>query len=298
MIDRTAPCGISDLNGDYRKVKKFLFLPVILFFILMFNIQCTNRQQITFIENSKDASAGDLDCYKIETPSATYFLEKKGLGLSSLIDKEGNDWVSFNPEKGTGAGGEYRGFPNAVFKQDGSFFHPLNAATEPSTSEVITVNSDKVSIAGKSGNGTWECRWDFYMTHCTFTMTKMPDGYNYWILYEGTPGGTYDDSDWWMTSAIKEKMPITTNHEGDIAGPEWIAFGNSLIARSIFLLNHQDDDLTDRFYQMKKKMTVFGFGRKGIKSYLNTVPHSFSIGILETDNHMQIAKEINDLCLQ
>ncbi len=232
---------------------------------------------------------------KSETASATYFLEKAGLGISSLIDKDGNDWISFSPEKGTKAGGEYRGFPNAVFRQDGSFFHPLNNATDKSTSEIVSADSDKVSIAGKSGNGAWECRWDFYNSHCTFTMTKMPEGYNYWVLYEGTPGGSFEDTDWWMTSAICRKISMNNNHEGDIPDVEWIVFGDGEMNRSLFLLHHQDDKYPDRFYQMKNKMTVFGFGRKGPERYFDTVPQSFSIGLLETVDHSRIGDVLMEL---
>jgi len=33
-----------------------------------------------------DESAGDVLCFKIETPMATYYLEKVGAGLSSMLD--------------------------------------------------------------------------------------------------------------------------------------------------------------------------------------------------------------------
>jgi len=69
---------------------------------------------VRLIEDAIDESARNLPAYKIETPSATYYLEKSGAGLSSLIDRDGNDWLGFHPEPGSGAAGEYRGFPNAV----------------------------------------------------------------------------------------------------------------------------------------------------------------------------------------
>ena len=43
-----------------------------------------------------------------------------------------------------------------------------------------------------SGNGNWEGVYDFYATHVTFTITRMPADRAYWVLYEGTPGGTLD----------------------------------------------------------------------------------------------------------
>lgn len=98
--------------------------------------------QVRLVEDAVDESAGHVPCYKIETPSATYFLEKEGMGLSSMLDKDGNDWISFHKEPGSGAAGEYRGFPNAVYKQDGSFFHPRNAGTDISKSTVVRVDDE------------------------------------------------------------------------------------------------------------------------------------------------------------
>ena len=279
---------------EMQKIAKSVF---VVFLLIIISTASLIAQEIKFTENGKDESAGNLSCYIIETPTATYYLEKEGFGLSSLVDKAGNDWINFSPEKGSKAEGEYRGIPNAVFQQDGSYFHPLNSKTEKSTSEVVSADSAKVTIKGRSTKGTWECRWDFYLTHCTFTMTKMPDNYNYWVLYEGTPGGSYEDTDWWMTSAISEKMPMTTNHEGDIPDLEWIAFGDSTSDRSLILFHHEDDEFTDKFYQMRNQMTVFGFGREGIKSYHDSVPQSFSIGFLETNNHSSIGKHVNKVFL-
>jgi hypothetical protein len=243
-------------------------------------------------------SAGNLPCYKVETESATYYLEKTGLGLASMIDRDGNDWISFNPGPGTGAAGEYRGFPNAVHQQDGSFFHPKNKGTQPSTSKVVFESPDRVAIEGESENGNWACRWDFYPDHCRFTMTRMPEKFKYWVLYEGTPGGNYDDTDWYFSSASIQKQPLTRNYEADLPAPEWIAFGDPEQERILFLLHHQDDPHPDKFYQMEKQMTVFGFGRENLVKYLDNVPQSFSIGFTETTNPENISKKMELLLLR
>jgi hypothetical protein len=239
--------------------------------------------------DATDESAGGLACYRIETPAAVYYLEKDGAGLSSMLDKDGTDWIGFHPAPGSGAGGEYRGFPNAVHGQDGGFFHPKNAGTDASTTRVVCQRPERVTIEATSGNGTWQALWDFFPTHCTFTMTRMSAGFKYWVLYEGIPAGAYEDTDWWITSAVTEKKPLTEPHDGDIPGPEWIAFGDKKLKRSLFLLHHEDDAFPDRFYQMEKKMTVFGFGRQRMAKFLDTVPQRFSIGFLETDAHAEIS---------
>jgi hypothetical protein len=62
----------------------------------------------------EDAEVHGLPHFKITTPAATYWLEKTGAGLSRMEDRDGHDWLSFDPTPGSGPGGEFRGFPNAV----------------------------------------------------------------------------------------------------------------------------------------------------------------------------------------
>jgi len=235
---------------------------------------------------------GGLPAYRIETPAAVYVLEKAGAGLARMIDPDDHDWISYDHTPGSGARGEYRGFPNAVHQQAGNYFHPKNDATDVSTTKVEYEGSDRVTISAESAGGLWACRYDFFPTHCTFTMTRMPSDKRYWVLYEVTPGGNYDDTDWWMTSARSKRQPLTVPHEGDIPAPEWIAFGDEKLNRVLYLLHHEDDDHPDRFYQMDRQMTVFGFGREGLKKYLDRVPQRFTIGFLETTDYREIAKAI------
>jgi hypothetical protein len=244
-----------------------------------------------------DENAGGLACYKVVTPAATYYLEKYGAGLSSMIDKDGNNWLNFHPRPGSGAGGEWRGFPNAVFREAGNYFHARNRATDPSTMRVERVEPDHVTISAVSSNELWAGRYDFFPTHCTFTMTRMPEGHKYWVLYEGTPGGELDLTDWWMTSAVKERQPMTVNHEDSIPGPSWMVFGDAQLDRVLFMLHHEEDAYPDYFYQMNEQMTVFGFGRRGMNKFLDRVPQHFSIGFLETTEHEEIGRAL-DLVLK
>ena len=60
-----------------------------------------------------------MDCFKVETPTATYLYGKRGAGFASILDKDGRDWVSYRP--GGKARGEYRGLPKCG--QPTKFFH-------------------------------------------------------------------------------------------------------------------------------------------------------------------------------
>jgi len=44
--------------------------------------------------------------------------------VRKMIDRDGRDWLSFHPQPKSGAGGEYRGFPDAVHQQAGN--HQMN----------------------------------------------------------------------------------------------------------------------------------------------------------------------------
>lgn len=240
-------------------------------------------------------SCPGLELFKIETPAATYYLEKSGGGLAAMIDREGNDWIAFRPDKGSRAAGEFRGFPNAVHQQAGNYFHPRNSGTDEMKTTVEFASPERVTIAATGGNGLWAGRYDFHATHCTFTMTRMSPDHKYWVLYEGPPGGTYEDADWWMTSALREPQPMSKPHEGDIPAPEWIAFGDPKLKRVLFVLHHEDDPHPDRFYQMDRQMTVFGFGRQRLEKHLATVPQRFSIGFVETTEHAGISAAVEKI---
>lgn len=125
---------------------------------------------VRLTKSARDESAGGIECYRVDTINATYFLDKVGAGLSSMIDRDGNDWIGFQPRKGSGAGGEYRGFPNAVYRAAGSCFHPQNAATDPCKTKIEESTGDRIVISAVSDNGQWAGRYTFTAASCTFTL--------------------------------------------------------------------------------------------------------------------------------
>lgn len=260
-------------------------------FILL-SVGCTSSHEKTQVSLSHgiDQSAGNVSTYIISTDNATYHLEKEGGGLSSMIDKDGVDWIGFNNEKGSGWKGEYRGFPNAIHKQDGNYFHALNAGTDPSTSVVEIETPKHVRITFTSNNGQWEGQWDFYPERLDFTMSKVSSGYKYWVQYEGVPNGQMDETDFWYASADNKSHPINEPFLGDLPSPEWIAFGDIEKSRVLYLLHHEDDEQPDN-YVSRPYMTVFGFGRSNKEKYLD-IPQTFSIGFVESSEYEQIEKAV------
>lgn len=233
-----------------------------------------------------DASAGGGPAYVIATPAATYYLEKEGGGLSSMVDPDGVDWLGFHNQPGSGWAGEYRGFPNAIHRQDGSFFHAMNAKTDPSRSVVDFVQADHVRITFTSNNGAWEGRWDFYPDRCDFTMARVSAGFHYWIQYEGVPGGAMDAGDYWYASADRLRHGIEEPFVGDLPGPEWMAFGDAASPRMLLMVHHGDDAAPDT-YESRPDMTVMAFGRQGKNKFLDAV-RTFSIGFVEAVDYSAV----------
>jgi len=260
--------------------------------LVLFFISCCGScsEQKVFLSHGIDESAGGGKAYIITTPVATYYLEKSGGGLSSMLDKDGIDWIGFHNKEGSAHKGEYRGFPNAIHKQDGSYFHAMNAKTDPSTSVVKIEANDHIQIVFTSDNDRWEGQWDFYADRCDFTMTKISDGYHYWVQYEGVPGGEMDTTDFWFSSADDKKHAIEESFNGDLPSPEWMAFGDKNSSRMLYMLHHEDDEHPDN-YVYRKDMTVLGFGRQNgeqTTKHLKTV-QTFSIGFVESTEYLRIA---------
>ena len=240
-----------------------------------------------------DASASGGASYIVRTPAATYYLDRAGGGLSSILDNDGVDWIGFHSEPGSGWKGEYRGFPNAVHRQDGNYFHAMNTGTDPSSSVVDVVTDQHLSILFTSGNGQWQGRWDFYPNRCDFTMTKVSQGYHYWVQYEGVPGGEMDASDFWYSSADDQRHQIEQPFIGDLPAPEWMAFGDEASPRMLYLLHHEDDDYPDD-YVSRPYMTVLGFGRRNKDKYLDSV-QKFSIGFVESTDYSFIDRTVKSI---
>jgi hypothetical protein len=60
-----------------------------------------------------------MECFRIETPVATYLYGKRGAGFARILDPDGHDWISYR--HGGKARGEYRGLPKCG--QPVKFFH-------------------------------------------------------------------------------------------------------------------------------------------------------------------------------
>jgi hypothetical protein len=269
----------------------------------------------------------DLDegiaCFKIATDSATYFYDKAGAGFTSILDRDGIDWIDFHPEGAPGvAGGQwgwYRGLPNMA---RGVFGHPGYAGARTTTTDEIGVPLPSATV--RSSKGGWQVRWEFYPSCAKMTVLGAPTPY--WLLYEGTPGGALgpDDlcgrSDGRVASCAIAWEEDVVNTSGVAPGMEWVYFADGTLERSLVLL-HDDDDVTDS-YRPKDGMTVFGFGRahrspprqrsllrrivervgggakpaRGRSGLLHKLPATLIIGLVEAREFEAVKARIDAIC--
>ena len=234
------------------------------------------------------------ESFGIETPAGAFVFHRRGGGFASLIDRDGHDWISFRP--GGGPAGSYRGIPNLPIPKGG--FHPGATTCE---TKVLEVGSGKVIIECRTTDGGWAGRWTIIREAAVLDLTEAAG--SYWFLYEGTPGGQYDESKAWMMDSSGRREPCTSRWERRLPDPRWICFGTAGSTRVLFLadLTPRPADVVDSFWSMGKGMTVFGFGRQlsrkdGRWHHLRRVPARLAVGLVEATDHKGISQHIERVC--
>jgi hypothetical protein len=234
--------------------------------------------QVSYVDNVSFAGQAS---YQISTPTGTWYYHKFGGAFAGWKDKEGFEWLGYDGTPGSGASGEYRGMPNAVYNPPNpGFFHPGFTNT---TSSVVSVGPLKMTINTKStdGGNPWECQWEVYPSYATMTMVTQGIS-TYWFLFEGTPGGTYDPTTDYVVRSNGQKNFVSESWEGALPSPEFVYFGDSDMKRVAYAVHHEADSRVDSYRPLNDAMTVFGFGRDlVVGSYFNVVPQHFTVGFSE-----------------
>lgn len=250
---------------------------------------------------------GDLDCFRIETPSATYLYGKRGAGFASILDPAGHDWISYRP--GGKSAGEYRGLPKCG--QPVKYFHcgygyGRYRTDNPFTSTVTVSEPGHVRIRSETLKGDAVCDWDFFPDHATLTLAKIP-GDKYWFVYEGTPGGVLDATEDFVVRPGGKQTPLTEPWKEVVP---WVAFGAKESPYRLLLLNHQSGSPVDSYVSWPYKaapdeplnqMTVFGFGRPDWQDPrqhtppLTGLPARFTIGFSGATDYSVMAGTVTDI---
>lgn len=196
----------------------------------------------------------------VTTAQARYVYDKVGGGFSSLVDRDGNDWISYSDERGRS--GKFRGIPNMVFRgrrAPGNHFHPGNKNEQACTTAVGRDPSGSVMIESRVGE-RWQVRWDIAHGGARFSTEKVdPDDPRHWFLYEGTPGGRFKSRDMAIRSDGFDPS-LAKSWETDTSSIDWVAFASKRKRRSLLFKWNSSRVVPVSYYPMKP-MTVFGLGR-------------------------------------
>lgn len=241
---------------------------------------------------NQDGSDEGQDAYEIRTPIARYFYHKTGGGFSSLIDRDGNDWIGYRP--GNGPAGEYRGIPNLVFRSDdgrNNHFHPGHKEHKASAARLVHFGPLKVTIESSVDETRWRVRWEIFPSFARLTVLDVDhDDPQFWFLYEGTPGGGFRLKDRCLRSNGLDSR-LSKKWEDSTDAIDWVAFRVPAQNRSLLLSLETEVDVPVSYYPMAP-MTVFGFGRKlgSVENFLSTVPTQITVRFLETSDPEEVGR--------
>jgi hypothetical protein len=270
---------------------------------------CSNPAQNVNIE---EVSHIGRPHFKISTQTATYYLDRHGAGITSVMDKDGIDWVNYHGDPhisgAKGASSGYRGLGNLVFRSDdGGAGHP---GFDQCDCKIV---SEK-EIYCESHSGNWAWTWAFEDQFGKITIEKTDPNHAYWFLYEGPVGGKFNPSQhYWGTDQGGPRHETPSLHRGEAEQGHWhwAYFGDQEVDGAFFVAQEKQDDLVDYFAYMgddgglanesKDGMVVFGFGRgMGAKPLMTEPGNVFYFGffperIQDGNAHTRLADYIHSI---
>ncbi|MFC2124235.1 hypothetical protein ACFLU5_05445 [Bacteroidota bacterium] len=267
------------------------------------------NQKVEILDGIMDE--GQL-CFQINTSQAVFMYQLEAGGYSSILDKEGNDWIGFHPDTAESyprsASSSYRGLPNLVFRSDDG------GAGHPGFNKCISTKISDNSIRSESKSGKWAWAWTFQNDYAILEVEKTDPNHAYWLLYEGIPGGVYQPhKQYWGTDKGGPDRSIPDYHFGNthFNNWQWAYFGHEDINRIFYIAQLNGDDLIDTFGYLGNTnegvispdgMVVFGLGREKGAKPLMTKPQKFVIGFLEInvtcrEDHNEVVDRINNILI-
>lgn len=221
---------------------------------------------------SEMSIAGGDKVFTIVSPLATYAVTASSGSITVLDDRSGGNivsWVGASTRRKRSAG--------------------ITAASQP----VMTTSLDEdnftarhVRLRSTSANGAWAWTWDFYVTQATLSITKADEAYAF--TFSGTPGDQLTNADS-VVRASGVSQSALTSLLADLTGPaEWAYLTDSTYGHSLFLIQHDDDDLPDRYDAVGGDTATWVFG----DGQSTRAQRRFSIGFLGSAVHANVARRV------
>lgn len=212
--------------------------------------------------------------FEIHTPTASYWVVKPLGTIVSIEDGEADaeQWIAFS-----------------------SGFRPLRGVpsfpTPPATRVTTVRDSDSqtpthVRLTSVSDDELWQWVWDFYVTHVTFTINRAPGAYAF--AYQGVPGGVLGAEDR-LVQSDGTTQGARSSFNGDLPGPvEWAYLADTTLGRSLFVIQHQDDALAERYVVRDNDTSLLSFGNGQIQA----LPMRFSLGLIPSTEHDSVSERV------
>lgn len=210
--------------------------------------------------------------FEIHTPSASYWLVKSLGMLVSMSDRDSKNpqqWIAYS----TGFR-PLRGFPSY-----GTFDTP-----EAMTTTLDPESQTPTHLRLSSRSAHWRLIWDFYPTHLTLTVNAAPDSFG--MAYRGVPAGALDGADRFAAADGAFQSAMLSFVE-DLSGPaEWGYVSDTGLGRSLFMIQHGDDALPDRYQVKDNDSAMLSFG----DGALQTLPRRFSLGLIDSADQQAVQR--------
>jgi hypothetical protein len=213
--------------------------------------------------------------FEIHTPSANYWLVKSLGTIVSLSDTAATDarqWIGYSS-----------------FRPSRSVPSFASSGLSPTFTTVLdseTQTPQHVRLRSETATADFRLLWDFYLTHVTVSIETAPPEFAF--SYRGVPAGSLDGQDSLLTADGLTHAAFTFYTATDFAGkPEWVAITDPDMGRALFLIQHYDNDVPDK-YQVKDNDSAFAsFGREQA-SY----SARYSLGLLDKADFSSIESRV------
>ena len=266
---------------------RFFFVSLLL--LNVFGCQSFNNDNNIIIT---EVDYQNLPHFKVETSSATYYINKESGGCTSIFDSDGIDWVMHSKTGRDGptisSDSDFRGLPNLVFRNpDDGVGHPVGRGLATTRQ----VSDNKLHVI--SNSGLWEFYWTFHEDYATLFVEKADPSRAYWFLYEGPVAGRFDpNNQYWANDTDGVRTDTPSIWGSSVTGNwQWAYFGDEDADRCFYVSMVEKDTLIDFFAYMgndREKdinsndgMNVFGFGRSATTQPLLTGQNKFIFGFYE-----------------
>ena len=211
--------------------------------------------------------------FEVHTPTGSYWIVKSLGTMVSMQDAYAGraQWIDFS-----------------------SGFRPLRnipAFTTPPADVSTTLDGDSqtpthLRLTSTSTDAAWQWVWDIYITHVTLTINRAPTPIGF--SYRGVPAGTLGTEDQ-LIQSDGTAQSARNSFSGELPGPaEWVYIADTAAARSLFLVQHTDDALPERFQVRDNDSAMWIFGDGAI----TTLPIRFSLGLIDSVEHARVAERV------